>query len=284
MINKVVLFVSLGIAIAISLLGALFYLGGRIDITMLFNFIISGVALALLPSGILDFLYIRRIREIENRIPDFLQDVAEASRFGMTLADSIISTSKGRYGILTKEIKKMASQLEWGVPVSLVLEDFLERARTPLTERVVGTIIKANEAGGNVSDVLSQVAQYSREVQQLTKEKFSQLSTYGVVLLISFGVFLVTILILNVQFFPEMIKASSGISGSSTLTSSNIASINVTIIPYVKMIFTAAVIIHGVGDGLMAGVLRDGRYESGFIMSVALALVGYLFLILLGGV
>lgn len=284
MINKVVFFVSIGIAIAVSLLGTLLYFGGEINITTLFNFIIAGIALALLPSGILDFIYIRRIREIENRIPDFLQDVAEASRFGMTLADSIISTSKGRYGILTKEIKKMASQLEWGVPVSLVLEDFLERTRTPLTERVVGTIIKANEAGGNVSDVLSQVAQYSREVQQLTKEKFSQLSTYGVVLLISFGVFLVTILILNIQFFPEMIKASSGISGSSSLSSSNVASINVSIIPYVKMIFAAAVIIHGVGDGLMAGVLKDGRYESGFIISVALALVGYLFLVILGGV
>ena len=282
MINKMVLMISIGLAAIISVLGAFLYFYSLISVEILLNLIVLSISIALIPSGIIDYIYIRRIREIENRIPDFLQDVAEASRFGMTLADAIISTSKGKYGILTKEIKKMASQLEWGVPVSIALEDFLERARTPLTERVVGTIIKANEAGGNVSDVLGKVAQYAREVQQLTKEKYSQLGTYNVVLLISFGVFLVTILILNIQFFPEMIKSAGSITGN--VASNNIASINVSIIPYVKLIFAAAVLISAVGDGIMAGVLKDGRYESGFIMAAALAISGYLFLLLLGGV
>ena len=282
MINKTVLMVSIALASAISILGALLYLYNLISVEILLDLIVFSIAIALIPSGIIDYIYIRRIREIENRIPDFLQDVAEASRFGMTLADAIISTSKGKYGILTNDIKKMAGQLEWGVPVNIALEAFLERTRTPLTERVVGTIIKANEAGGNVSDVLSKVAQYAREVQQLTKEKYSQLGTYNVVLLISFGVFLVTILILNVQFFPEMIKSAGSITGN--VASNNIASINVSIIPYVKLIFAAAVLISAVGDGIMAGVLKDGRYESGFIMAAALAISGYIFLLLLGGV
>jgi len=282
MINKMVLMVSIALASVISILGALLYLYNLISVEILLDLIVFSIAIALIPSGIIDYIYIRRIREIENRIPDFLQDVAEASRFGMTLADAIISTSKGKYGILTNDIKKMAGQLEWGVPVSIALEDFLERTRTPLTERVVGTIIKANEAGGNVSDVLSKVAQYAREVQQLTKEKYSQLGTYNVVLLISFGVFLVTILILNVQFFPEMIKSAGSITGN--VASNSIASINVSIIPYVKLIFAAAVLISAVGDGIMAGVLKDGRYESGFIMAAALAISGYIFLLLLGGV
>ncbi len=282
MINKIVLMVSIALASVISILGGLLYLYNLISFEILLDLIVFSIAIALIPSGIIDYIYIRRIREIENRIPDFLQDVAEASRFGMTLADAIISTSKGKYGILTNDIKKMAGQLEWGVPVSIALEDFLERTRTPLTERVVGTIIKANEAGGNVSDVLSKVAQYAREVQQLTKEKYSQLGTYNVVLLISFGVFLVTILILNVQFFPEMIKSAGSITGN--VASNSIASINVSIIPYVKLIFAAAVLISAVGDGIMAGVLKDGRYESGFIMAAALAISGYIFLLLLGGV
>ena len=282
MINKMVLIVSIASASVISILGALLYLYNLISVEILLDLIVFSIAIALIPSGIIDYIYIRRIREIENRIPDFLQDVAEASRFGMTLADAIISTSKGKYGILTNDIKKMAGQLEWGVPVNIALEAFLERTRTPLTERVVGTIIKANEAGGNVSDVLSKVAQYAREVQQLTKEKYSQLGTYNVVLLISFGVFLVTILILNVQFFPEMIKSAGSITGN--VASNNIASINVSIIPYVKLIFAAAVLISAVGDGIMAGVLKDGRYESGFIMAAALAISGYIFLLLLGGV
>ncbi|MGC8656109.1 MAG: type II secretion system F family protein [Thermoplasmata archaeon] len=280
MIPLKILIPSLLIAIVAGIIGIILYIPNG-NVIILFNAIIMAISIALIPPGIYDYIRNKRIREIENRLPDFLRDVAEASRFGMTLADAVVSASKGRYGILTNEIRKMAYQIEWGVPVGVALESFLSRASTPLTKRIVSTIIKSNEAGGNVSDVLNMVANYSREVQQLNKEKFSQLSSYTVVLLIAYGVFLVTILILNVQFFPQMIKAGQSATGS---VSNNIASINVSIIPTVKLIFAGAIIVHAVGDGLMAGVLKDGRFESGFLTAAALAIGGYLFLLMLGGV
>jgi len=280
MIPLKILIPSLLIAIVAGIIGIILYIPTG-NVIILFNAIIMAISIALIPPGIFDYIRNKRIREIENRLPDFLRDVAEASRFGMTLADAIVSASKGRYGILTNEIRKMAYQIEWGVPVGVALESFLSRASTPLTKRIVSTIIKSNEAGGNVSDVLNMVANYSREVQQLNKEKYSQLSSYTVVLLIAYGVFLVTILILNVQFFPQMIKAGQSATGS---VSNNIASINVSIIPTVKLIFAGAIIVHAVGDGLMAGVLKDGRFESGFLTAAALAIGGYLFLLMLGGV
>ena len=219
MIPLKILIPSLLMAIVAGIIGIILYMPTG-NVIILFNAIILAISVALIPSGIYDYIQNKRIREIENRLPDFLRDVAEASRFGMTLADAIVSASKGRYGILTNEIRKMAYQIQWGVPVGVALESFLSRASTPLTKRIVSTIIKSNEAGGNVSDVLNMVANYSREVQQLNKEKFSQLSSYTVVLLIAFGVFLVTILILNVQFFPQMIKAGQSVTGSA---SNNIA-------------------------------------------------------------
>lgn len=284
MISLKVLIPSLAAGIVSGVVGStMFFYSGNIII--LFDAIVLAISIALIPSGVYDYIKNKRIREIEDRLPDFLRDVAEASRFGMTLSDSIVSASKGKYGILTNEIKKMAYQIQWGVPVGIALESFLERASTPLTKRIVSTIIKSNEAGGNVSDVLNMVADYSREVQQLNKEKYSQLSSYTVVLLISYGVFLVTILILNIQFFPQMIKAGQAATGSASGPVSNsIASINVGIIPTVKEIFAGAIIVHAVGDGLMAGVLKDGRFESGFLIAAALAIGGYLFLLLLGGV
>ncbi len=280
MISLKVLIPSIIAAVIAAIIGFILYLPSG-NTVILFDAIIAAITVALIPPGLYDYIKNKRIREIEDRLPDFLRDVAEASRFGMTLADSIVSASKGRYGILTDEIRKMAYQIQWGVPVGVALEGFLERNSTPITKRIVSTIIKANEAGGNVSDVLNMVADYSREVQQLNKEKYSQLSSYTVVLLIAYGVFLVTILILNVQFFPQMIKAGQSATGA---VSNNIASINVSIIPTVKLIFTGAIIVHAVGDGLMAGVLKDGRYESGFLTAAMLALGGYIFLLLLGGV
>src|SRR5439155_1467894 len=40
----------------------------------------------------------REVKQIERRLPDFLRDVAEAGRFGMTLAEAIVVSSGGRYG------------------------------------------------------------------------------------------------------------------------------------------------------------------------------------------
>src|SRR5437870_124894 len=60
----------------------------------------------------------REVKQIERRLPDFLRDVAEAGRFGMTLAEAIVVSSGGRYGKLTPEIKKMAAQITWGVPAT----------------------------------------------------------------------------------------------------------------------------------------------------------------------
>ena len=57
------------------------------------------------PYGFYSTYQFKRIREIESRLPDFLRDVAEGGRFGMTLAESIKVSSRGRYGRLTPEIQ-----------------------------------------------------------------------------------------------------------------------------------------------------------------------------------
>src|SRR2546427_347330 len=73
----------------------------------------------------------REVKQIERRLPDFLRDVAEAGRFGMTLAEAIVVSSGGRYGKLTPEIKKMAAQITWGVPATEALRLFADRVKTP---------------------------------------------------------------------------------------------------------------------------------------------------------
>src|SRR2546428_12175749 len=49
----------------------------------------------------------RGIKQIERRLPDFLRDVAEAGRFGMTPAEAVVGSSGGRYGKPTPENQKM---------------------------------------------------------------------------------------------------------------------------------------------------------------------------------
>ena len=173
---------------------------------------VLGIAAMCGPYGFVTTAKLRRIQKIEDRLPDFLRDVAEAGRFGMTLPDAIIVASRGRYGLLTEEIKKMASQLEWGVPVATALQLFEERVPTPLVQRVVSIITRANEAGGNVADVLTMVAHDTREVQLGNEAREISMLTYVTVIYISFYVFLVTIYIMAAVFLPQMVTAGQGIS------------------------------------------------------------------------
>jgi len=239
---------------------------------------IDWVALGLMalcgPYGFYSTYQFRKIREIESRLPDFLRDVAEGGRFGMTLAESIKVSSRGRYGRLTPEIQRMASQIEWGVPATDAIRLFIERADTPLVRRMTTIVIKANEAGGNVADVLDMVAHDARETLLNRNERSIAMSTYTVVIYVAFAVFLATIFILNSTFLPKMIEAGTQISEDAPDIGGMPVEIKSDVIPQVQLIFVISVVIHAFGDGILAGVLQDGRIANGLRHSFIMLLIG----------
>jgi archaeal flagellar protein FlaJ len=240
----------------------------------LIDFCVLGLLALIAPYGFAMSAKLRRISKIEERLPDFLRDVAEAGRFGMTLPDAIIVASGGRYGLLTDEIKKMASQLEWGVPVATALRLFEERVPTPLVQRVVSIVTRANEAGGNVADVLTMVAHDTRESQLAAQARQISMLTYVTVIYIAFFVFLVTIYIMAAVFLPQMVTAGQGVACSSLGGGALTVSFN--LVPVLFLAFMVAVIVHAVGDGIMAGVLFNGRIAEGLQHATIMLSVGWL--------
>ena len=242
------------------------------------DFVTFGILVFMAPYGFLKSRQAARIEAIETRLPDFLRDVAEAGRFGMTLPDAIITASKGRYGLLTEEIKRMASQLEWGVPVSTALSLFEQRVPTPLVRRVVSIVTRANEAGGNVADVLSMVARNAREDQLNFEARKITMITYVTVIYISFFVFLFTVLILAADFLPAMISAGESVSSSAvgSTSSGSAVALQFQFVPELFLAFLVAVIAHAVGDGIMAGILHNARISDGLRHATILLAIGWL--------
>ena len=248
------------------------------------NRFLNFMALALMafigPYGFYMAKQQKRIKAIERRLPDFLRDVAEAGRFGMTLSEAIVVAAQGRYGVLTEEIQRMAAQIQWGVPATDALRLFAERVKTPLVERVVAIIIKASDAGGEVADVLTMVSHDAKEVQLTEEERRINMSTYIAVIYISFGVFIVTIWILGATFLPKMQEAAEEIGeGDASVISASPLPQNIPeIIFNIKIAFFLAVIVHAMGDGILAGVLDSGKIANGlrhsFIMLI-IAVAGF---------
>ncbi len=229
-----------------------------------------------------------KIKDVERRLPEFLRDIAEAGRFGMTLAASIQSAAKGKYGPLTPAIQRMSYQISWGISATEALRLFQESLNTPLVNRVCGVVIKAASAGGNVSDVLTLVSTDTKELQYADDERRISMLTYIVVIYVAFFVFLATVLILNFVFIPQMESvittqaasaktnadsgggtdvAKSGGMSMEGLTPENILAI--------KQLYLAAAIIHGLGDGVVAGVLDTGKIGNGLRHSFLMVLIAY---------
>lgn len=273
-----VVFVAIGVLDAI----------GSIDIPFEWIDWVIFAALAMLASyGFPMSAKERHIREIEMRLPDFLRDVAEAGRFGMTLADAIVVASSGRYGRLTPEIKKMAAQIEWGVPASEAIRLFSERVKTPLVTRMSSIIMKANDAGGNVADVLSMVSHDAKETILTQEERSVAMQTYVMVVYIAFFVFIATILILQGQFLPKMEEAGSTVNQKAKdmgLGSIPGVSIHTEVISEISFIFLLSVVVHAIGDGILAGVIQKGSIPIGMRHSFIMLLVGFITLrVLFGG-
>jgi flagellar protein FlaJ len=173
----------------------------------------------------------------------------------------------------------MAAQIEWGVPASEAVRLFSTRVQTPLVTRMASIIRKANDAGGNVADVLTMVSRDAKETILTQEERSVTMSTYVMVVYISFFVFIATIMILQLQFLPKMEEAGMTVSESAAeqgLTEIPGVNIQVDIIPTISFIFLLSVIVHAAGDGLLAGVIQKGSLPIGMRHSFIMLVSGFI--------
>ncbi len=278
--NLVYIFTVLGIALCAAVAAMLAADVITIGPAMAIDFIVFAILIAVGPVGVMITMEQNRITEIEKRLPDFLRDVAEAGRFGMTLSKAIVSSSKGEYGRMTPEIRRMASQISWGVSATEALVLFAKRVDTPLVHRVTGLVIKASAAGGNIADVLTMSSVDTKESQNLFQERRTTMSTYVMVIYIAFFVFLVTVLILNTTFLPRMeeVTKSSGLSDVDLSNAPTSVSISAESIPKIRELYLYAALVHAVGDGILAGVITNGKVANGLKHSFVMVLAAWVVL------
>lgn len=216
----------------------------------------------------------RQVDAIEGRLPDFLNDLAETRRAGLTLAASLQSCSLSDYGALTPEIRKMANQVSWGVPFTEALAQFAQRVKTNLVRRSVHLIIEASRTGGSVADILKAAAKDAYEIKALESERRVSMMTYLIVLYVVYFVFLTVMAVLDAKFIPEVIRANQATSaldsGGSLPLGGNLDQ------GVMRFAFFNAAIVQAIGNGVVSGVLTEGRVSSGFRHVAIMAFAAWL--------
>jgi len=233
---------------------------------LFFNSYQIGVFSVLILIGVPTFFQYMKYktdREIEEKFPDFLRDVAENVRTGMTLPQAVISTKETYYGALTPHIKKIVIQIDWGVPFDKILKDFSKKS-TPVIQRTVSSIIEIHRSGGDIVEVFDSIGKSSLEINKIKKERSSTIYSQMLTGYIIFFIFIGVLIILQVLLIPNI----SSFSPLEATEAQNIGSAY-------SNLFLMLVLIEGFFSGLVIGKMSEGTMIAGLKHSLVLLLLGY---------
>jgi flagellar protein FlaJ len=220
-----------------------------------------------------------RLLDMESRFPEWLIDVAEAKEAGMTLAESVYSTASSNYGALTKEVKRMATEISWGRSFTRVLSDFAVRSKSKFIASTIYTIIAANKAGGEITKTIRSAAESADKRQTIRDEQSAGMKQYVYMSYFSFMIFIAVVYIVYTSFLKELggLALGGGLSFSANQASMELDPAEQEAkMSHYRFVIKILMIESAIGGGLYAGVLEKGSAYAGLKHSVLLLVVAYI--------
>ncbi len=251
-----------------------FYISPRYEFASTL-YIIAGVIVAA-PLILTKYIENRRVKDYEQNFPIFLQDFVEATRGGMSVPQSFKAISNNQYGALTPLVKKMAAQLDWGIPVETVLLNFAKSTKSKIISRVVSTVMESHKFGGKLTETFEALSGTAIQVERLRAERRLYLNSQIVTGYIIFFVFLGVIIGLEKYLVPSLGQVpTTGLSTSSPSAQSNIAQ-------EYQQLFRNLIVMQGLFAGLTVGKMSEGTLVSGIKHSVFMIVVGVAVFLIFG--
>jgi flagellar protein FlaJ len=238
--------------------------------TIIDDFLVLAVLVAIIPVAILDFKEQRRVKNLENALPNFFRDLAGMNDSGMTLPNAVHIVAGAEYSTLTPHIRKLDQDMSWGAGFVEAMYRFGKELGTPLADRSVDLIAKASKAGGDISEVLRAAAKDTFEVVNLAQERSNNMLIYVIIVLVSFAVFLFVIAILVSTFLTTM--ATAGASASAAGARGFMGMVDLFLY---KRLFTHAALLQGFFSGLVAGQMGEGRLIAGLKYSAIMVIIAW---------
>ncbi|MBI2547243.1 MAG: type II secretion system F family protein [Candidatus Aenigmarchaeota archaeon] len=241
-------------------------------------YVIGGIVIGS-PLIVIKYLENKKVKEIEENFPVFLQDLVESIRGGMTLPQSFKAISVNQYGALTPLVKRMAAQMDWGITVETALLRFSQETHSKLISRIVSTAIESNKFGGKLVETFEALSGTAVEVERLRDERRLYLNSQVVTGYIIFFVFLGVIVGLEKFLVPSLGQVSSQ---SLTQISSGGSAAPVNLTEEYGGIFRNLIVLQGLFAGLTVGKMSEGAIVAGIKHSVIMIVAGILVFLIVG--
>ena len=278
-----VFFASLFAAVSLVILG---WLTG--DNGVLGNLLIMGILIIVVPYFLSKYAHVMWLRSVEDHFPNFIRDLADSSRSGMTFKESLSIAKRSNYGKLTPEIERMYNRLTWGTPFINVLLLFEKKvAGSRIISDALDIIRESYLSGGNVSDSLDAVA---RDMIMLKEAESERSSMVGQQVMIMYGIFFmflgiaVMVIMVMVPMLQQQPTGSGGLGSNSGLfgvgfanpceglpgfpcsvfyATATLFTETTGVAAYYTAMFFIIVVIQAIFTGLIAGQLGENSITAG---------------------
>ena len=130
------------------------------------------------PAAIVHSKLSTHTTQTEEGINSFLRDLTEVRKTGLSPEKCIESLSHRDYGVFSKELRKISSEISWGLPVRKVIMDFVKRTRSWMSQIVMFLLVETVDVGGGTIAMIESLARFNNLTQEIDKQKKSDTRPY----------------------------------------------------------------------------------------------------------
>jgi flagellar protein FlaJ len=197
---------------------------------------------------------------MERGISNFLRDLTETRKTGLSPEACISNLSDRDYGAFSKELKKMSSDIGWGIPMRNVIMAFVKKTRSWMSQIVMFLLLEAVDVGGGTISMIESLARFNNMTQEVEKEKKMSVRPYMIM------PYFAAILLVATTLMTLIFTMQTAAVGVETSTAANN-------LDELTLIFTVSVVTHCYLIGLVAGKISEESLAAGFKHSALLVVI-----------
>jgi len=213
------------------------------------------------PAAVVHMRLAKTKNSMEQGVASFLRDLTEVRKTGLSPEKCIESLSTRDYGTFSKELRKISSEISWGLPIKKVMMDFLHRTRSWMVQIVMFLLVETIDVGGGTIAMIESLARFNNLTQEVEKEKKMAVRPYVMMPYLA-SILLVATTIMMMSFTSGFGATATGVSTSASQGQG-----------MMQTIFMTAVIFNSFLIGIVAGKISDESIGAGFKHAAILVLI-----------
>ncbi len=209
------------------------------------------------PAAVVHMRISKVKNSMEQGVASFLRDLTEVRKTGLSPEKCIENLSKRDYGAFTKELRKISSDISWGIPLKRVMTDFLHRTRSWMVQIVMFLLVETIDVGGGTIAMIDSLARFNNLTQEVEKEKKMSVRPYVMMPYLA-SVLLVATTVMMMGLTTGIVVPGQEAPPPNIL---------------MQTVFITSVIFHSYLIGIVAGKISDDSIASGLKHAAILVVI-----------